>query len=1288
MAKFPVSNSYSQDAISNGVPPPTPILPVPDSTTPDVLQWNCRSLQMCTAELNELFRTVGCPALLLLQETRGESPGIRGYSGYFQPSIQHKLPGQDAHHVQAQCAVFVRNDIVHTRIDTSAFCDSLQEVVAVRCLIPSRSRPLVAVSYYARPATSSYRQGRRPSQQQQQEYLWIRRLQTAHPGDDFLISGDFNAQHPAWGYNTENGRGTALFEMMASCGMELANDLDYPTRYGLHGGQRCTTPDLTWTSSRSLVREWRTNLDPLGSDHYPIWIELTPNGRKRDLRRRTRSVDWDKFRTLLRQYEDNRPVSEVLQKAVGLATRTLVIDPELPTPDKHLANLWAARKRLQSIFVRNGKRHADLIRLRRKTAEARRYAKHLARDRWQDHCASFGEKTGARRLWQTFRSMCGKSKSKNTGPNLRLKLDMDPAAYEQSLATTLFPEATYDSDEGEESIYDPLPVVSEEGSDSLFTIAELAAALESVNARSAPGKDGITWVMLRNLDEQQKEKLLHELNTVWTSCHLPDNWRHSVVHAIPKPGKPTDRLSNLRPISLTSTLCKLLERMVLSRLNHHLEYVKPDFFDPGQTGFRKGLCTYDSIHLIKAAFKRRYGRLRQVPGLLVAVDLQRAFDTVRHDYLLEALAETDASPRIQNFVRAFLRRRTFEFASSTTGVTSPKVFHAAGVGVPQGAIISPTLFNIAMAKTARALRKIPGLGSTAYADDVTIWAIPQQCTTTEATVTAVQKGLDTLSEHLQPTGMQVSPTKTQYLIIRGSEYERAQVHLTLNGNAISQPPDGWTRILGIPFHENGTPNEWLSQLRKSWKSILHVVQRIGSRFGGACTEVLRTLVTTVLTAKACYGAMAIDLTKAQMLKLEVLHRESLRVVTGLPRHAKVEDLHRYARLPSLEATLAARRDSNASRRTLTNAGRRIIRLADEWVSPELPPLPLMVPPWEDTLVTRPKPLPRRRNKERHTKEREARARSTNDPKLQATTVYTDAAWNEEAREAKLAVVTPFGSYRGSQTYKYHEPTSTQLELHALWMATLVVRTEAARSLWTARQNVSIMCDNTEAIKRLQGPCIDGSVCHLIKRECKALQTNHNIQVRIDWVPGHAGSLGNEAAHAMASAQTSPLHSLPDHPVPPLIDVDPASLIEHEKNRRRKNLRDMTPQNEHPLPKGLPRGAQVLTYKARTGAALTEDVLHKWRSYVKVAARNAPERRDGSAALIDPPYPCPYCKDSTVKQDIRHLLWDCGGLRQLRARHAQVPSYEEWTTPTNPGHAKETLLSLWEFAKESGVARRI
>ncbi|KAH9365491.1 hypothetical protein HPB48_019917 [Haemaphysalis longicornis] len=134
---------------------------------------------------------------------------------------------------------------------------------------------------------------------------------------------------------------------------------------------------------------------------------------------------------------------------------------------------------------------------------------------------------------------------------------------------------------------------------------------------------------------------------VWTSCLMPDNWCHSVAHAIPKRGKPTERLGNLQPISLTSSLCELLERIVLSRLNHHLEYVKPDFFDPSQTGFRNGLCTYDSIHLIKAAFNRRHGWLRQVAGLLAAVDLRKAFSTLFYSFF-KSLVGKDVVVELKN----------------------------------------------------------------------------------------------------------------------------------------------------------------------------------------------------------------------------------------------------------------------------------------------------------------------------------------------------------------------------------------------------------------------------------------------------------------------------------------------------------------------------------------------------------------------------------------------------------------------------------------------------------------
>lgn len=55
---------------------------------------------------------------------------------------------------------------------------------------------------------------------------------------------------------------------------------------------------------------------------------------------------------------------------------------------------------------------------------------------------------------------------------------------------------------------------------SPFTLQELTLAPESVNFSSAPGKDGITWSMLRNLDDEGRLQLFDELNTVGMSDDL------------------------------------------------------------------------------------------------------------------------------------------------------------------------------------------------------------------------------------------------------------------------------------------------------------------------------------------------------------------------------------------------------------------------------------------------------------------------------------------------------------------------------------------------------------------------------------------------------------------------------------------------------------------------------------------------------------------------------------------------------------------------------------------------
>merc|ERR1719334_2237713 len=99
--------------------------------------------------------------------------------------------------------------------------------------------------------------------------------------------------------------------------------------------------------------------------------------------------------------------------------------------------------------------------------------------------------------------------------------------------------------------------------------------------------------MIKNAHSSFQKHILNLYNRIYASRQFPTSWKTAIIIPIPKPNKDHSDPLNHRPISLTSCLCKLFEKMVNQRLVWYLE--KNQCIQPVQSGFRRNRSTTDCL---------------------------------------------------------------------------------------------------------------------------------------------------------------------------------------------------------------------------------------------------------------------------------------------------------------------------------------------------------------------------------------------------------------------------------------------------------------------------------------------------------------------------------------------------------------------------------------------------------------------------------------------------------------------------------------------------------------------
>ena len=220
---------------------------------------------------------------------------------------------------------------------------------------------------------------------------------------------------------------------------------------------------------------------------------------------------------------------------------------------------------------------------------------------------------------------------------------------------------------------------------NLFNFDEL---LEAINQShdSATGPDEIHYQMLKHLPESSLQALLSIFNNIWTTGDFPEDWRLATVIPIPEPGKDPAEPTNYRPIALTSCLCKTLERMINKRLIWYLE--SNNLLTRYQSGFRAGRSTNDNLVRLETFIRDAFIKKEHV--VAVFFDLEKAYDTTWRYGIMKDIHKLGLRGRLPTFIESFLADRTMQVR---VGSTLSDLYDQEQ-GVPQGGVLSTTLFNI------------------------------------------------------------------------------------------------------------------------------------------------------------------------------------------------------------------------------------------------------------------------------------------------------------------------------------------------------------------------------------------------------------------------------------------------------------------------------------------------------------------------------------------------------------------------------------------------------------------
>jgi exonuclease III len=216
-----------------------------------------------------------------------------------------------------------------------------------------------------------------------------------------------------------------------------------------------------------------------------------------------------------------------------------------------------------------------------------------------------------------------------------------------------------------------------------FSVQELDFAIQKLNEKSAGGADGISTKFLKKYWAYLRITVHRYTLSCFRNKKLSQSTNSAIIKLIPKKGN-LKSIKNWRPISLLNSVFKIISKAVDVRM----EKISEILFSRSQKGFTAKRYIQECI--INIVDTIGYCEARKIPAFILALDMAKAFDTVKHEFATETYKFFGIGNNLINTLNTISTNRSASIILDNGTYSDP---FDLGSGFPQGAATSPKQFN-------------------------------------------------------------------------------------------------------------------------------------------------------------------------------------------------------------------------------------------------------------------------------------------------------------------------------------------------------------------------------------------------------------------------------------------------------------------------------------------------------------------------------------------------------------------------------------------------------------------